>query len=185
MDIVESHFTNPTYHLTFEPNKLMQYRRLYLPNATYFFTINLADRTSDLLVRYINELRLTFKMVKERYPFDIDAIVVLPDHLHMICTFGEDPNYSSCIRLIKATFSAQIPKSEYISVSRKNKGERGIWQRRFWEHCICDEKDFYQHIDYIHINPLKHQLVKKVADWKYSSFHHYVKKGILSNDWVG
>lgn len=163
----------------------MQYRRFYKPNATYFFTINLADRSSDLLVRHIDDLRNAFKLVKARYPFDIDAIVILPDHLHMLCTFGDDVDYSRRIRLIKSNFSAQIPKTERISKSRQSKNERGIWQRRFWEHCIRDERDFYAHIDYIHINPLKHGLVERVADWQYSSFHRYVKNGILSEDWGG
>ncbi|HDL5699063.1 TPA: transposase [Mannheimia haemolytica] len=161
----------------------MQYRRLYKPNSTYFFTLNLADRKSDLLIKYINELRMAIKIVKNRYPFEIDAIVVLPDHLHMLCTFGEDCDYSKRIRLIKTQFSMSIPKSEEVSISRQNKGEWGIWQRRFWEHCIRDEKDLEHHINYIHINPLKHGLVEKVSDWKYSSFHRYVNMGILPNDW--
>lgn len=163
----------------------MQYRRIYKPNASYFFTINLADRSSDLLVRRIDELRTAFKVVKNRYPFEIDAIVILPDHLHMLCTFGDDTDYSKRIRLIKSQFSTQIPKTERISKSRQSKGERGIWQRRFWEHCIRDEMDFNQHIDYIHINPLKHGLVKQVSDWQYSSFHRYVKMGILPMNWAG
>lgn len=103
----------------------------------------------------------------------------------MLCTFGDDIDYSKRIRLIKSQFCAQIPKTEYISKSRQSKGERGIWQRRFWEHCIRNEMDFNQHIDYIHVNPVKHGLVDQVSKWQYSSFHRYVKMGILPIDWAG
>ncbi|WP_439646425.1 REP-associated tyrosine transposase [Moraxella oblonga] len=82
-------------------------------------------------------------------------------------------------------FPKKIPKNERISTSRQKKQERGIWQRRFWEYCIRDERDFYFHIDYIHINPLKHGLVNRVIDWQYSSFHRYVENGILPKNWGG
>ncbi|MCL1624438.1 transposase, partial [Moraxella sp. Tifton1] len=163
----------------------MKYRRHYEPNKSYFFTLNLADRSSDLLLRHIDELRHAFKIVKQQHPFDIDAIVILPDHLHMLCTFDDDCDYSTRIRLIKSYFSQKPPKQNEFQQVGKKKQERGIWQRRFWEHCIKDEQDFNSHVDYIHINPVKHGLVSKVSDWQYSSFHRYVKQGILPKEWGG
>ena len=85
--------------------------------------------------------------------------------------------------LIKSTFSRQIPKGEPCNESRKKKGERGIWQRRYWEHLIRDDLDYERHIDYIHYNPVKHGYVKKAADWKYSSIHRYIANGVINRDW--
>ena len=117
----------------------MQYRRHYHKGASYFLTVNLADRSSDLLIKHVDVLRNAFKIVKQRYPFHIDAIVILPDHIHMVCTMPDnDADFSKRIKLIKYYFSHRIAKTERISKSRRKKGERGIWQRRFWEHCIRD-----------------------------------------------
>ena len=164
----------------------MQYRRHYRHGASYFFTINLADRSRDLLINQIDVLRYAFKMVKQKHPFHIDDIVILPDHLHMVCTMpNDDADFSKRIKLIKYYFSYQIAKIERISKSRRKKGERGIWQRRFWEHCIRDESDYRAHIDYVHMNPFKHGYVERVQYWQYSSFHKFVKEGLLSVDWGG
>ncbi|MGP4712568.1 REP-associated tyrosine transposase [Psychrobacter sp. T6-2] len=147
-----------------------QYRRHYVQGASYFLAVNLADRSSDLLIKEIETLRYAFKVVKQKHPFYIDAIVILPDHLHMLCTIpSDDANYSERIKLIKYYSSYRIVKTEHISKSRRKKGERGIWQRRFWEHCIRNEADYRMHIDYIHLNPVKHEYVKRVQDWQYSS----------------
>ena len=128
----------------------MQYRRHYQQGASYFFTINLADRSSDLLIKQIETLRYAFKTVKQKHPFHIDAIVILPDHLHMLCTMPDnDANFSIRIKLIKYYFSYHIAKTEYLSNSRRKKEERDIRQRRFWEHCIRDEGDYRAHINYI------------------------------------
>jgi putative transposase len=94
-----------------------------------------------------------------------------------------DSNYSLRIRLIKALFSCQLPREEMISLSRKNQGERGIWQRRFWEHTIRDEKDYENHLNYIHNNPVKHGYVQNATDWPYSSIHRFIKAGLLPKDW--
>lgn len=162
----------------------MQYRRHYHQGASYFFTINLADRSSDLLIKDIETLRNAFRTVKQKHPFHIDAIVILPDHLHMLCTMpNDDAQYSKRIKLIKYYFSYRIAKTERISKSRQKKGERGIWQRRFWEHCIRDELDYRTHIDYIHMNPIKHGYVERVQDWQYSSFHKFVAEGLLPVNW--
>jgi len=99
-----------------------------------------------------------------------------------------DDNYSMRWRQIKSAFSRRLPSTEQYSLSQIRKKERGIWQRRFWEHTICDEYDYYQHIDYIHFdyihyNPVKHGYVKQVIDWKYSSFHRAISSGIYPPNW--
>jgi putative transposase len=150
----------------------MDYRRAYVEGGCYFFTVALANRKGDLLVQHIEMLRAAFKTVKERHPFTIDAMVVLPDHLHCIWTLPEgDCDYAKRWSLIKIYFSKKLPKTERINASRAQKGERGIWQRRFWEHLIRNERDYLNHIEYIHINPIKHGYVQNAIDWPYSSIH--------------
>ncbi len=130
----------------------------------FFFTVNLAVRRQRLLTEYIEKLRAAFRETRRQHPFMIDAMVVLPDHLHAVWTMPEsDADFATRWRLIKSAFSRDIPTGERISDSRAAKGERGIWQRRYWEHTIRDENDFAHHIDYTHINPVKHGLVARVA----------------------
>ena len=118
------------------------------------------------------------------HPFEVNAIVVLPDHLHAIWTLPDgDGDYALRWRLIKTTFSRAQPQLERRSDSRKAKHERGIWQRRYWEHRIRDERDMSAHVDYVHINPLKHGHVSRVRDWPWSSFHSHVRAGVLPADW--
>ena len=165
---------------------MTDYRRSRISGASYFFTVNLADRSQALLTQNIALLRSAFEYTRERHPFIVDAIVVLPEHLHAIWTLPEgDRDFSLRWRLIKTVFSRGLSHGEHRSNSRQSKGERGIWQRRYWEHLIRDEVDFSRHVDYIHINPLKHGLVKRVTDWPHSSFHRYVRAGILPMDWAG
>jgi putative transposase len=162
----------------------MQYRRTNITGATYFFTVNLANRKNNLLINEIDKLRNTLNKVKKSHPFKLDAMVILPEHLHAIFTLPKyDNNFAKRWSLIKAGFSRQLPKREAIGQSRKSKGERGIWQRRYWEHLIRDEKDFEKHVNYIHYNPVKHGYVKQPKDWKYSTIHKYIEKGILKSDW--
>jgi putative transposase len=150
----------------------MDYRRAYVKGGCYFFTLTLADRKSQLLTQHIDLLRASIKYVKDRHPFNIDAMVVLPDHLHCIWTLPEnDCDYAKRWMLIKTHFSRQIPKTENIHSTRIKKRERGIWQRRFWEHVIRNERDFLNHVEYIHINPIKHGYVQNVKDWPFSSIH--------------
>ncbi len=152
---------------------MTDYRRNYIKGGTYFFTVNLAERKQKLLIEDVDILREAFRTVKQAHPFKIDAIVILPDHLHTIWTLPEnDADFSLRWRQIKSTFSRNIEQQERISKSRLRKKERGIWQRRFWEHTIRNEEDFIRHIEYIHYNPVKHGYVKHVEDWAYSSFHH-------------
>ena len=165
---------------------MTNYRRSRIAGASYFFTVNLAERSLSLLTHHIESLRAAFRYTQSRHPFIIDAIVVLPEHMHAIWTLPpDDSDFSLRWRLIKTMFSRDLASSERRSASRQVKGERGIWQRRYWEHLIRDETDFSRHVDYIHINPVKHGLVKQVADWPYSSFHRYVKAGVLPNNWAG
>lgn len=163
------------------------YRRAWHPGGTYFFTVNLLERSgNDLLTRHITELREAVRLVRRDFPFEIHAWVVLPDHLHCVIELPEgDANFALRWRLIKIRFSKSLPKTELRSKTRVRRGERGIWQRRFWEHLIRDEQDFAAHMDYVHINPLKHGLVSLVADWRFSTFHRLVEEGVYPLDWAG
>ncbi|WP_298256285.1 transposase [Bradyrhizobium sp.] len=165
---------------------MTSYRRNFVSGGSYFFTVNLADRRLSLLTAHIEFLREAFRVTRQRHPFTINAIVVLPDHLHAIWTMPDgDADFATRWRLIKSAFSRSLSGGEPASASRAAKGERGIWQRRYWEHTISDENDFARHVDYIHINPVKHGLVGRVCDWEASSFHRYVKLGLYPIDWAG
>jgi putative transposase len=119
----------------------------------------------------------------ERYPFVIEAIVILPDHLHTSWRLpNTDDNFSIRWMVIKRKFSAGF-KTEGVNASKQSKREKGIWQRRFWEHCIRDEADWRRHMDYIHYNPVKHGYCATPAEWPYSSFHRSVKQGLYALDW--
>ncbi|WP_077731720.1 transposase [Methylocaldum sp. 14B] len=162
------------------------YKRAKIAGGVYFFTVNLAERCgNDLLTRHIADLREAFKMTRKSHPFSIEAIVVLPDHLHCVWQLPPaDDDFSTRWRLIKARFSRRIDGEERISASRRRKGERGIWQRRYWEHVIRDERDYHRHLDYIHFNPVKHGYVQSPKDWPYSSFHRWVERGVYPADWA-
>jgi putative transposase len=164
---------------------MVKYRRNFVPGATYFFTVTLADRRSSALVDHIRALRAAFRAGRRERPFTIDAIVILPDHLHAILTLPPgDADFSGRWRRIKGHFSNHLIAAG-ASTTRHASGEYALWQRRFWEHTIRDEDDFGRHVDYIHFNPVKHGLVSRVRDWPYSSFHLYVRRGLLPNDWAG
>jgi putative transposase len=134
----------------------------------------------------VGALRTAFRQTRTAHPFTIDAIVILPDHLHAVWTLPDgDRDFANRWRLTKASFSRAMPPGEPLSASRAAKAERGIWQRRFWEHTIRDERDLERHVDYIHFNPIKHGHVSRVSDWPYSSFHQMVRVGIYPEDWGG
>jgi putative transposase len=165
---------------------MTSYRRNFLPGGSYFFTVNLANRRSRLLTEHVELLRTAFRYTQERHPFAIEATVVLPEHLHAIWTLPEgDADFATRWRLIKSIFSRGLPPGEQRSQSRSSKSERGIWQRRFWEHTLRDENDFERHVDYINFNPVKHRHVTRVKDWPYSSFHRMVRLGVYPEDWAG
>ena len=162
----------------------MRYRRVIAKGGTYFFTLNLADRSSALLVEHASVLRRAIQKVRSAHPFELQAIVVLPDHLHALWTLPqENADFAMRWSLIKAGFSRGISAGEQVSRSRIYKRERGIWQRRYWEHQIHDERDFQQHVDYIHYNPVKHGYVSRAIQWPYSSLHRYVTRGWLTAQW--
>ncbi len=165
---------------------MTNYRRNFIAGGSYFFTVTLADRSSRLLVEKVDLLKEAIRGVKSEKPFETVAMVVMPDHLHCIWTLPpDDADYPTRWKMIKAHFSRSIPKEEKRSESRMSKGERGIWQRRFWEHTIRDEVDYQRHMDYIHFNPVKHGYVSHVIDWPYSTFHRFVREGLYSADWAG
>jgi len=166
---------------------MSNYRRIWMPGGTYFFTVNLLERHDNpLLVRHFDLLREAVIHARKRWPFYINAWVVLPDHLHCVWTLpsGYSDNANRW-RVIKQHFSKSLPVTERRSAVRRTRGERGSWQRRFWARLIMDDVDYQAHIDYCHVNPLKHRLVKRVADWPYSTFHRYVEQGIYPSDWCG
>src|SRR2546425_4298868 len=162
----------------------MRYRRANIAGATYFFTVNLADRKSKLLTEEIDVLRNVMRKIRESHPFEIIAMVVLPDHLHAIWRLPEgDADFPLRWSLIKAAFSREMPKIEVIRRSRKLKRERGIWQRRYWEHQIRDDGDLERHVAYVHFNPVKHGYVTRAVDWPYSSIHREIERGNVNEDW--
>lgn len=149
--------------------------------------MNLLERRgNDLLVRHIDVLRTAVRRVHRLHPFIINAWVVLPEHMHCVWTLPPgDADYPLRWRLIKTFFSRALPLDEYRSAVRLHRGERGIWQRRYWEHLIRNEADFRRHMDYVYVNPLKHGLVRRVGDRPYSSFHRDVRAGLYPADWAG
>lgn len=146
----------------------------------------LQRKNNDLLVRNIDTLRSVIAKVKYTHPFMIHAWVVLPDHMHCVIELPKgDADFKMRWMLIKMLFSRAMPNNERRSEARINRRERGIWQRRYWEHLIRDEADYRAHMDYVHINPVKHGLVKYAKDWPYSTFHKLVEQGIYPQDWGG
>ncbi len=142
---------------------MTNYRRHFIAGGSYFFTVNLAERSSALLTENIHALRKAWREVRRELPFKTEAIVVLPDHLHCIWTLPpEDADFSARWRKIKAIFSRQLPKN-----------------------ALRDGTDWLRHVDYVHYNPVKHGHVKQVIDWPYSTFHRYVRLGLYPRDWAG
>jgi putative transposase len=165
----------------------MDYRRVYLPGGTYFFTLVTYNRRPILSSpENIQILRNAFQYTLGRYPFSIAATITLPDHIHFIWTLPENSgDYSTPWRLIKSHFTRNWQQKNGCSesASRRKKGEADVWQRRFWEHLIRDEDDLTNHVEYIHYNPVKHGLVNAPSEWKYSSFMNYVRDGVYVLDW--
>lgn len=152
------------------------YRRWFVPGGTFFFTVNLVRRDARLLTDQVDLLRAAWRDAALRRPFETVAVCVLPDHLHCIWTLPEgDHDYPGRWRRIKSAFSRAMPAGADPDRGRR-KGERGIWQRRYWEHLIRDERDLSAHIDYIHFNPVKHGLVREIDDWPYSSWRRWKRE---------
>ena len=163
------------------------YIRNRVPGGTYFFTVNLALRSGNtLLVDNIDRLREAYRATCKERPFETIAAVVLPEHLHVIWRLpANDDDYPTRWRMLKGRFSHAIANKEEIKKSRRQKGERGIWQRRYWEHTIRDDSDLHRHIDYIHSNPVKHGWCKVATEWPFSTIRQYVERGCLTTRWGG
>ena len=159
----------------------MQYRRFYKPGARYFFTV-VTENRAPILIDNIERLRSAFRLCMSRYPFEIEAIVILPDHLHALWRLPEDDaNFSKRWMVIKRKFSSGL-LADNVTDSKSKKREKGIWQRRFWEHCIRDEDDWRHHVDYIHFNAVKHGYADQPQQWLYSSYHQAVRNGWYDAD---
>jgi putative transposase len=157
---------------------MSSYRRLYVPGGTYFFTVTLANRSAQHLTEEIALLRQCYAAVQRDMPFRTDAIVVLPDHIHAVWTLPDgDSDFSRRWHAIKATFSRHCRATGQERPSLLRKGEKGIWQRRFWEHAIRNQADFDSHIRYVIENPVKHGLVARPEDWVFSSIHRQATAG--------
>jgi len=173
------------------------YRRLWSKGASYFFTVNLADRRGQLLVEHVELLREALRQTRAERPFAVDAMVVLPDHLHAVWTLPtRDADFSTRWGAIKARFSREVRRAGFSPpIPRFNtrggvnpalrKGQVGIWQERFWEHFIRDEADYRAHVEYCWINPVKHGYVRRAADWPYSSIHRDMRLGRVGSEWSG
>ncbi|MGB3239304.1 MAG: transposase [Geitlerinemataceae cyanobacterium] len=168
---------------------MTDYRRYTLSGGTYFFTQVTHQRQPWLCSEIARtHLRAAIQHVRQKYPFTIDAIVLLPDHIHAIWTLpGGDSDYATRWRLIKTYVTRKCVNLLNLGTptnqSRKKRGERNLWQRRYWEHYIRDEIDFSRHCDYIHYNPVKHGLCNAPEEWQYSSFHHFVARGFYPSNW--
>jgi REP-associated tyrosine transposase len=180
---------HPTTFHQKRADPMPQYRRCYVPGGMYFFTAVTHKRRPILTTPLGRKLlRAAFVATQAKRPFNVFAIVLLPDHLHCIWCLPEgDSNYSIRWASIKEAFTRafldQGGKEGPVSASRIRHRERGVWQRRFWEHVIQNEDELIRCVDYIHWNPVKHGLVSRVRDYPWSSFHHFVKSGDYNLDW--
>ena len=165
----------------------MRYRRTFTPGGTFFFTVvTEARRPIFAHSEAIDRLRNAFRSVRPARPFQMDAIVIMPDHLHCIWTLPpDDADFATRWRLVKTAFTKQCAPALRISPNpaRIAKHEQAIWQHRYWEHLIRDDNDYARHVDYIHYNPVKHGLAQSPIDWPYSSFSRYVEAGFYPPDW--
>jgi len=167
---------------------MSEYRRYYVPGATYFFTV-VTERRARLFENATARELLgnAIRHCQRRAPFESIAMVLLPDHLHALWTLPpKDVDYSGRWSLVKRTFTngwlARNGGERSRTETRKRERRRSVWQRRFWEHLIRDENDLAKHFDYIHFNPVKHGYVKSPSDWPWSTFHRYVAEGHYPND---
>lgn len=165
----------------------MKYRRMFNPGATLFFTVVTYQRQPIFEIQ--NNLDLladSFRYVVGQHPFSINALVILPDHLHTIWTLPDgDADYPTRWRLIKSYFTRAFARSNLMkrTEAMAKKGEQPVFQRRYWEHTIRDEKDYKNHLDYIHFNPVKHGYSKEPSEWAPSSFHRFVESGYYPQNW--
>ena len=165
------------------------YRRIKIKGGTYFFTLVTYHRKRLFLHKKANELFLeALDHVRKFHPFSLQAYCILPDHIHMLWEMpNNDANYSIRIGEIKKRFSkhyiAEFGNPNIKNKTQRNRGESGIWQRRFWEHYIRDEDELNRYVDYIHYNPVQHGLTNQVSDWAASSFFDFVEQGYYDDHW--
>lgn len=165
---------------------MSRYRRVRVPGASHFFTVALTDRGGSVLTDHVGLLRAAWRATVAERPVFCDAMVVLPDHLHAVWTLPEgDADYSERRRRIKARFSQALGEHRPLSDSKVMKRECGVWQRRFWEHAIRDERDYRAHVEYCWGNPVKHGLVARAVDWPFSSIHRDIRAGRVAPEWAG
>ena len=163
---------------------MSNYKRLFLEQYQYIFITIVTHNRNPILVENIETLKESIKNTHFKYNFDIVAIAIMPDHLHMIIKVDNINDYPKIIYSMKYYFSKYINVEKIsLSESKIKKGEKGVWQRRYWEHTIRNEQDFYRHLDYIHYNPIKHNLVKSSKDYKYTTFEKFVKLGLYEENW--
>jgi putative transposase len=168
---------------------MADYRRYFVAGGTYFFTI-VTNGRAELFAQEVARRILGEKMreCQKEWPFEVNAIVLLPEHLHTIWTLPPgDAAYPRRWAWIKKEFTkewlAQGGKEQPVSAARRERGDRGVWQPRYWEHTIDDEHDFERHFDYVHYNPVKHGRARSPKDWPYSSFHRWVDQGVYDAEW--
>ncbi len=169
---------------------MSNYRRANVPGAAYFFTVVTYRRQRFLCDDNVRSaLRDGITKTRMRYPFEIDAWVLLPDHLHCIWTLpAGDADFGKRWSMIKRYVTKQcghLKRNDWVNESKQQRGESTLWQRRFWEHQIRNEHDFENHMNYIHHNPVKHGHVQHAHQWPYSTFHRYVNNGTYPNTWGG
>lgn len=170
---------------------MSNYRRANTQGGTYFFTVVTYRRQCFLCNEQVRlALREGINFAREVHPFSIDAWVLLPDHLHCIWTLPPDDadfgvRWAMIKRFVTKQCNPELRRADWMKPSKLQRKESTLWQRRFWEHQIRDERDFEKHIDYIHYNPVKHGLVKQASDWPYSTIHRYVKAGVYGPHWAG
>jgi putative transposase len=151
-----------------------------------FLTITLRDRSAELLTRYVDCLRDAYATAQRRRPFETVAVCVLPDHFHVVWALPEgDADYSSRVSHLKGRFVRLIEERGFV-VERNAEGDEvtNVWQSRFWEHTVRDERDLQNHVDYVHFNPVKHKFATCASDWPHSSIHRYIKRGEMAVDWA-
>ena len=168
---------------------MSRYRRVRLEGGEFFFTVVTHRRRSILTTDLgVHCLRKAWRETNATMPFGVEAVCVLPDHIHTIWSLPEgDDDYPARWRKLKGIFSREYRAAGGsdggANASRRRRREVEVWQRRFWEHRIRDVDDFYRHVEYIHFNPVKHGHVTSLADWQWSSFHNHVKQGWIEPDW--
>lgn len=160
-----------------------RYIRSFVPGGTYFFTVALQDRRSRLLIEHVERLRAAYRRISQLHPFETVAVCILPDHIHAIWRMPpDDADFALRWRLIKSGFSRGFEPAA-TNASQAAKREKGIWQRRYWEHQIRDDDDLRRHVDYVHFNPVKHGHARQAGDWPYTSLRRWVARGDLPEDW--